>query len=161
MNPAVSLRAVTTSDDDLLLQIYAGTRAAELAVVPWTDDQKNEFIAMQFAAQRADYETRFPDAEHSIIAVDGAHVGRVWIDRRDDEIRLLDIALLPEHQNRGTGSELLKRLIEEARQAGTPLRHSVYVTNQAALRFYERLGFTVVEDFETYVLMEWSGPADD
>jgi ribosomal protein S18 acetylase RimI-like enzyme len=27
--------------------------------------------------------------------------------------------------------------------------------NDGALRFYERLGFTVVEDFETYVLMEW------
>ena len=125
--------------------------------MPWGDAERQAFLDMQYTAQRDDYETRFPDAEHSIVLVDGVAHGRLWVDRRGDEIRLLDIALLPERRNRGTGRELIDRLITEAREAGVPLRHSVYKTNEGALRFYERLGFVVVEDYEMYVLMEWTG----
>ncbi len=145
---------MTGADRDFLLRVYEGTRD-DARAVPWPEEQRREFVAMQFAAQSADYETRFPNAEHSIVLVDGLPHGRIWIDRADTEIRLLDVALLPERRNRGTGRVLLERLIAEARDAGKPLRHSVYKSNTDALRFYERLGFAVVEDFELYVLMEW------
>lgn len=155
--PAITLRAVTPEDEEFLFRVYAGTRAAEMALVPWSDEEKQRFLEMQFTAQQADYTTRFPDAEHAVILVDGEPHGRIWVHRRPDEIRLLDIALLPEHRNRGTGRVLLERLIADAGESGTPLRHSVYKTNEGALRFYRLLGFEVVEDFETYVLMEWVG----
>lgn len=161
MVDSVRLRPVKALDQDLLLRIYASTRADEMAVVPWTDEQKHEFVTMQFRAQRADYESRFPDSEHSIIVADGRDVGRVWIDRRSDEIRLLDIAILAEHRNRGLGQVMLERLQAEAEAAGSALRHSVYNTNDDALRLYERMGFVVVEDFETHVLMEWRPPGVD
>lgn len=145
---------MAAADRDFLLRVYAGTRD-DVAAVPWPEERRREFLEMQFAAQAADYETRFPAAEHSIVLVGGVPHGRIWIDRNDAEIRLLDVALLPERRNRGTGQVLLKRLIAEAQEAGKPLRHSVYKSNVDAIRFYERLGFEVVEDFEMYVLMEW------
>ncbi len=150
----MTLRQVTGADGDFLLRVYSGTRD-DVRALPWPAEQRREFVAMQFAAQSSDYEARFPDAEHSIVLVDGVPHGRIWIDRADTEIRLLDVALLPERRNRGTGRVLLERLIAEAGEAGKPLRHSVYKSNVAALRFYERLGFVVVEDYELYVLMEW------
>ena len=156
MAAEITLRPVTPSDREFLRRVYVGTRD-DVQAVPWDDAQRRAFLDMQFEAQQTDYETRFPGAEHSIVLVDGVAHGRIWIDRRGDEIRLLDIALLPERRGHGTGRELLERLIAEARDAGLPLRHSVYKTNGAALRFYERLGFEVFEDYEMYVLMEWTG----
>jgi ribosomal protein S18 acetylase RimI-like enzyme len=152
----ITLRPVKTLDDGFLRDVYASTRADELALVPWNAEEKASFIEMQFRAQTADYEARFPGSEHSIILVDNTPVGRIWVGRWDDEIRLLDIAILTEQRNQNTGRVLIERLIEEARQSATPLRHSVSKTNEAAIRFYERLGFCVQEDFETYVLMEWT-----
>ncbi len=152
----MTLRPVTGHDRPFLLRVYEGTRD-DVSALPWPEQQRREFVAMQFAAQEADYGTRFPDAEHSVVLVDGVPHGRIWIDRNAAEIRLLDVALLPERRNRGTGRVLLERLIAEAQSAGKPLRHSVYKSNTGALRFYERLGFEVVETFEMYVLMEWRG----
>lgn len=146
---------MSTSDDQFLLALYESTRSAEMALVPWSDDQKRVFLKGQFEAQRTDYLARFPAAKHSIIVIDDEPIGRIWIDRRNDEIRILDIAILPRDQNAGVGTVLLEQLQHQAAEAELPLRHSVSVTNQDALRFYRRLGFCVVEDFETHVLMEW------
>jgi ribosomal protein S18 acetylase RimI-like enzyme len=124
--------------------------------VPWTDAEKQAFLEFQFEAQQNDYLRRFPHAEHSIVIFEGDSVGRIWIDRQEGEIRLLDVTILPDHQNQGIGTILLKELQQESASGGKPLRHSVYKTNTKALRFYHRLGFEVVEDFEAYVLMEWT-----
>jgi GNAT superfamily N-acetyltransferase len=151
----VSIRPVRPADDDFLLRVYASTRD-DVHQTPWTETERGRFVEMQYRAQRDDYESRFATARHSIILVGGEPHGRIWVDRRADEIRLLDITLLPEFRNQDTGGVLLERLIDEARLAGIPLRHSVFNTNTEALRFYSRLGFEVVEDFEMYVLMEWA-----
>lgn len=151
---SITLRPVTDDDEAFLLELYASTRD-DVAGSPLTEADKAQFIAMQCRAQRTDYETRFPEAEHSIVVVDGVSAGRIWIDRRDDEIRLLDVSLLPGDRNSGVGGVLLDRLIAEATAAGTPLRHSVLTENEAALRFYRRRGFEVIEDFGMYVLMEF------
>ncbi|MEP6718495.1 MAG: GNAT family N-acetyltransferase, partial [bacterium] len=59
-------------------------------------------------------------------------------------------------QKRGAGTILLQRLIDEAASANKPLRHMVFVLNDNAHRFYERLGFVVIEDLGAYKHMEYS-----
>jgi ribosomal protein S18 acetylase RimI-like enzyme len=152
----LKLQPVSSYDDGFLLTLYESTRAGEMTQVPWSDEQKRAFLKGQFEAQRSDYTTRFPGAEHSIIVADDELIGRIWVDRRDEEIRLLDIAILPRFQNAGIGATLLEQLQQQAAKAGIPLRHSVSATNRDALRFYQRLDFVVVKNFETHVLMEWS-----
>lgn len=151
----VTWRPVVPDDDALLLRLYTQTRAAELASVPWSDDQKAAFVRQQFEAQRADYRSRFPASEHFVLCELGEPVGRVWIDRRSDEIRLLDIIVDERRQGRGIGRAVLESLIDEATSAGAALRHSVLTANEGALRFYRRLGFVEIDDLEMYVLMEW------
>ena len=159
MSTSVTLRPVTDGDDAFLLELYASTRDDVLRS-PLSAEEKAQFVAMQCRAQRVDYETRFRGSDHSIVLVDGVPHGRIWVDRRADEIRLLDIALVPHGQNRGTGRALLERLIVEADRSATPLRHSVLLENEAALRFYERLDFEIVENFGLHVLMEHRPGAD-
>jgi GNAT superfamily N-acetyltransferase len=152
---SVSLCPVTPADEEFLLKVYASTREAELAQLAWAEGQKEIFLSWQFGLQRREYETRFPDADYNIIMVEGQPAGRIWVGSDDKQIRLLDIALLTEFQNRGVGTLLLRRLMAEASRAGKPLRHMVFVLNNDAHRFYERLGFVIIEDLGAYKHMEW------
>ncbi len=151
----VTLRPVAPEDYDFLLGVYASTRDAELSQVAWQPGQREAFLRMQFDAQAGEYGARFPDAEYNVILLDGRPAGRLWVGRDAGQIRLLDIALLPEAQNQGVGRFLLNNLIEEARASGKALRHMVFMLNPDAKRFYERLGFEVIEDLGAYMHMEW------
>ncbi len=151
----LALRPVVDADEEFLLSIYAATRADELAQAQWEAGQQEAFVKWQFDLQRREYGARFPDAEYFVILIDDYPAGRIWIGRDDSQIRLLDIAILPEFQNRGAGTLLLRWLIEESKRAGKALRHMVFVLNNNAHRFYERLGFVVIEEFGAYKHMEW------
>jgi ribosomal protein S18 acetylase RimI-like enzyme len=150
----VRLRPVEPDDEDFLLGVYAGSRADEMALVPWDEEQKRAFVRSQFKAQHAQYYERFPDADYSVILYRGRPAGRLWIGRTPEQIRLLDIAILPEFQNRGIGAILLGSLVSESEQRGLPLRHMVFKLNDAALRFYRRFGFSQIEDVGAYIHME-------
>lgn len=156
----VSLRPVTDADQEFLVGVYASTRAAELAQVDWDDSQKDAFIRWQFGLQKQDYDTRYPNARYKVILVDDQPAGRLWVGTDDTQIRLLDIALLPEFQNRGVGAILLRELIDEAKRAQKPLRHMVFMLNENAHRLYERLGFVEIEDVGGYKHMEWKADQD-
>ena len=152
---ALTLRRVGPDDEEFLVALYASTREEELAQVEWAEGQKDQFLRWQYGLQRSEYQTRFPDADYYIVLIDNQLAGRIWIGRDHQQIRLLDIALLPEFQKRGIGTILLRRLIDEANQTNKFLRHMVFVLNNDAHRFYERLGFAVIEDFGAYKHMEW------
>jgi GNAT superfamily N-acetyltransferase len=148
------LRTITPEDEQFLRAVYASTRAEELARVPWTDEQKRAFTDMQFAAQDADYRRNYPDAQYSIVEVHGVPAGRLYVDRCSKEIRIIDIALLPEHRRAGIGTSLLRALQDEARAAGKTLTIHVEKFNPAR-SLYHRLGFEQIEDKGVYLLLEW------
>ncbi|MBV8201999.1 MAG: GNAT family N-acetyltransferase [Acidobacteria bacterium] len=154
--PKVACRPIAPGDEELLFRIYASTRSEELAPVPWTAAQKEAFLRMQFRAQSADYAANYPGAAFQVILLDGMPAGRLYVDRRGDELRIVDIALLPEHRGAGIGGVLLRELLTEAAAAGKPVRIHVESMNPA-LRLYERLGFRRIGDFGIYLLMEWTG----
>jgi ribosomal protein S18 acetylase RimI-like enzyme len=155
-NSRVTLRAARPADEPFLREVYASTRAEELAVTDWSDEQKRAFCDHQFTAQDAHYRAHYPTAEFSIIEADGAPAGRLYVDRWTREIRIMDIALVPEFRGRGIGTRLLGELQEEARGVEKSLTIHVEKFNPA-LRLYERLGFRAKEDKDVYLLMEWRG----
>jgi ribosomal protein S18 acetylase RimI-like enzyme len=101
-------------DGDFLLSLYASTRTAELAILGWPQQQLDAFVRMQFEAQSRGYAATFPGADSSVVMVEGMPAGRLIVDRSDDEIRIVDIALLPEFRRAGVGSALVRPLLEEA-----------------------------------------------
>jgi ribosomal protein S18 acetylase RimI-like enzyme len=151
----LTLRPVTQDDDRFLLALYTSTREEELSQAQWLEGQREAFVRWQFDLQRSEYDARFPDARYQVILIDGEPAGRIWIGADEEQIRLLDIALLPEFQKRGAGTVLLRALMKEAEEAGKFLRHMVFVLNNNAHRFYERLGFVVIEDVGGYKHMEY------
>jgi GNAT superfamily N-acetyltransferase len=153
----LSLRRVTPDDEIFLLSVYTSTRAEELAQAEWQEGQQEAFLKWQFDTQRREYDARFPDAEYNVILIDKQPAGRIWVGRDDEQIRLLDIALLPDFQNRGAGTLLLQRLIDESIRTRKKLRHMVFVLNDQADRLYVRLGFVVIDDLGAYRHLEWRG----
>jgi ribosomal protein S18 acetylase RimI-like enzyme len=151
----LTLRLVTKEDEPFLVDLYVGTREAELDQAQWADGQREAFVRWQFDMQRREYDARFPDARYQLILIDGGLAGRIWVGEDDEQIRLLDIALLPQFQRRGAGTILLRELMNEAAGAGKFLRHMVFVLNNDAHRFYERLGFAIIEDLGAYKHMEY------
>ena len=153
MRAAVELVPVAAGDEEFLYRVYASTRAEELAVVPWDDGQKDAFLRAQFNAQLRWYREHYTGATHEIVLIDGEAAGRLYVHRGETEIRIVDIALLPEHRANGIGSFLLGDLLAEADAAGKRLTIHVERVNPA-LRLYERLGFTVAEDKGVYLFLE-------
>jgi len=152
----VLLRPRRNDDDGFLAELYASTRADEMALVEdWTEEQKNTFLAMQFEAQTKHYDEHFSDAEFLIVERGDEPIGRLYLHRRQDEIRVVDIALLPQHRRSGIGGRLMREVLDEAARSGRVVRIHVE-RNNPAMRLYERLGFLVVDDLEVYLLMEWS-----
>jgi ribosomal protein S18 acetylase RimI-like enzyme len=153
MGEAVELRPVAAGDEELLFRVYAGTRETELAVVPWDDPQKQAFLRTQFDAQDRWYREHYIGASYEVVLIDGEPCGRFYVYRREAEIRIVDIALLPEHRGNGVGSSLLRDLLAEADAAGKRVTLHVERLNPA-LRLYERLGFSVAEDKGVYLFLE-------
>jgi ribosomal protein S18 acetylase RimI-like enzyme len=156
----LALRPVTAADEPFLLALYSSTRAVEMALVDWPAEQQQRFLQMQFSAQQEHYRTNFPKAEHEIILLDQEAVGRIYIDRAEDEIRLLDITISPERRNGGIGRKLMKDLQVEAATSGRPVRFYVWQLNYDAQRFYTRLGFEEAGEAGAYIAMEWRPAAN-
>jgi ribosomal protein S18 acetylase RimI-like enzyme len=152
--PGVTLRPAAGADHDFLRRVYASTREEEMALVPWRRDEIDSFLDMQFEAQHAYYQKQFQDAEFLIIVHNAKPIGRLYLDRREDEIRIIDIALLTGERRNGVGGALLREVLTEARTAGKAVRIHVE-RNNPALRLYHRLGFNEIEDQGVYYLMEW------
>ena len=152
----ISFRAIGPDDAEFLCAVYASTRTEELAAVPWSAEQKDAFLRSQFAAQHEHYQTHYVGADFQVILRRGQPAGRLYVARWEREIRIVDIALLPEHRNAGIGSVLLKEILEEGKRTQKPVTIHVEQFNPA-MRLYERLGFSKIAEHGPYFLMEWRG----
>jgi len=150
----ITFRPVTEDDEDFLLRVYASTREEEMARVVWSDAQKRAFLRMQFDAQSLHYRERYPDASRQVILLDGQPAGRLYKALLDDEIRIIDITLLPRYRGHHIGTPIICSIQDEAARVEKAVRIHVETFNRS-LRLFRRLGFASVEESEIYTLMEW------
>lgn len=151
---AITLRAATNDDAAFLFEVYASSRADEMTLVPWSDEQKEAFLKFQFDSQQTFYRGQHPDASYDIILEDEKAMGRLYVRREDDEIRIMDITVLPQYRNRGVGTSLVNELVTEGAEARKPVRIWVEYFNPS-MRLFERLGFTKIQEDGVNWLMEW------
>lgn len=146
----LGFREVTAADQAFLLDLFASTRPQELAAFGDNEIQKRAFVMMQFSALSRSYSS----AHSRLITTGGTPVGRIVVDERRDELRLVDIALMPQFRNTGIGTVVVKGLMDEAAAKHLCVRLHVFKYSDA-VRFYHRLGFQSMEDDGSYLRMEW------
>lgn len=169
---ALSVRLATATDEPFLYALYASTRATEMAAWGWDATQQTLFLQLQFRAQQQHY-AAYPNPVHWIIEHQAPHrttlsssaptqqlvqpIGRLLLSCLNEEIRLVDVALLPEFRGQGLGAALVGWVQAQANTEGKVVRLHVAPENPAR-RLYERLGFALVEDRQSHLLLEWQAP---
>ena len=147
------LRDERPDDDTFLRALYASTRIDELAPTGWSAAQAEAFLRMQFDLQRTHYRKHFADARFLVVERDGRPIGRLYVNYTPEDVRVLDIALLPDARGNGVGRRLLEDVIDRATRLGAPVTLHVAVGSPAR-RLYERLGFRVVKEDPMNFFME-------
>jgi GNAT superfamily N-acetyltransferase len=88
-----------------------------------------------------------------IVVVNDQDAGCLIVERRNEELYLHYLVLLPSVQGQGIGSRIMVGLLQHADHVHLPLRLSVLAVNPARA-LYERLGFRIVEEDEVRIHME-------
>jgi len=151
---SVTLRDARGEDGEFLFQLFSSTREEELAAVPWTEEEKEVFLRMQFDAQTRHYSAAFPHMDYKIILVDDNRAGRVLTTRLPGDLHVIDIAISPSCRNLGIGTMLIRKLKSDAERENLVLSLYVEVYNRARI-LYERLGFVEVSTDNIYTRMEY------
>ena len=149
----ITYRSVEERDLPFLKRVYGSTREEELQLTGWDEAFKEAFINQQFDAQHQYYREVYHDASFRIILADGNPAGRLYLWESEHQIRIVDIALLPEYRNQGAGTTILHELIGKSETTGKILSIHVEAYNPA-LNLYKRLGFSEKDQTGVYFYME-------
>ncbi len=158
----IGFRIIQDTDKDFLFDLFASTREWEFEHTTWTDGDKAHFLEGQFKLQDLHYERAFPTAFRRIIQMDGVDIGRLYLDRQDDCLRIIEFTVTPEWRGRGIGTDILRSLMNEAHGGKVPVRLHVEKTSPA-INLYLRHGFQATGEEAHHFAMEWqpaTGPRE-
>jgi ribosomal protein S18 acetylase RimI-like enzyme len=148
------LRAITDTDLPFLLQVYISTRLEELRASGLSPEQQLLFLQSQFQLQHRHYQQHFRLAQFQIVSVNGQDAGRLYYGWEGEDLRLIDIAILPVHRHRGIGTILIKELMRQAAAHAGSLVLRVEMNNPAR-DWYIKLGFIAGIHDGLYQQMQW------
>ncbi|MES2647634.1 MAG: GNAT family N-acetyltransferase [Bacteroidota bacterium] len=157
-NPLLSLRNITSRDDECLYQVYSSTRTEELAqLTNWSESQKEIFKRSQFRAQHNYYQANYTGASFWVIEYKNHVIGRLYLHANFEgkSIRIIDISLLPNWRNKSIGKQVLSDILSFGEDLNRPVSIHVESFNRA-MGFYMRLGFELISKTNgVYHLLEW------
>jgi ribosomal protein S18 acetylase RimI-like enzyme len=153
----VSHRPMAESDFAFIEELYLASRADEVALTGWSEEQRRLFLTQQHRAQHHHYQTYYTGAAWLILERGDERIGRLYLAEWKDEIRIVDVSLMPGSRGQGIGEALLRDVAAAATASAKGV--SIHVEkNNPARNLYARLGFTVAEDKGVYDLMQWGMP---
>ena len=158
MLSTIDFRIIEDSDDSFLRQVYVHSRDREFQYSLWTAEQKSSFLDSQFNLQNHHYKVSNPGAASHIITLGGQNIGRLIVDRTGDDMKIMDLQILPAFRGQGIGTSILKALINEAATSNTSARLHVEHENIEAQKLYYRLGFRQMDTSGPYIEMQWKRP---
>ncbi len=151
----ITLRLVEKKDEHFIYNVYRSAREDELKLTNWSEVQKHAFVTMQLMAQHTDYSNRFPSIQYLIIELKKKSVGRLYIAESTTEIKIIDITILPEYQQKKIGTNILKNILKRATELRKTVRLHVICSNPA-YRLYDRLGFKIISTIQDRHYMEYN-----
>lgn len=155
---SIEMRPAEAGDMTFMQQLYSSTRSADVRMGGCDLATETLLQALQFKAQQTWFQTQFPHADLAVILERDRPVGRLYVDYGPDELRILDICLLPECRNRGIGLGLLRSLQAQGERLRLPVRLNVMLGSPAQ-RLLQRCGFELLGVDGIYSVMEWMPPA--
>jgi ribosomal protein S18 acetylase RimI-like enzyme len=151
---SLSLRPARASDREFIESLYRSTRDdlhlvdASRGFIETLNDQRH-------LAKTASYSDCFSDAIYFIVEEQGDRIGQVSIDFSHNEIRIIDLSLIPEARGKGYGVKIIKVLKQASNAVCVPIVLNVYKSNSAAKHLYETEGFKVTHSSQMIDSMAW------
>ena len=140
----LKVRKVQATDSDF---VFAAKKAAfrEYVEQIWGWDE---------TYQRDLHNRRFVSQDIRIIQFHGTDIGFLSTSNTSDALNVHQIYILPEYQGRGIGAACMRRIINNANLEKKPVTLQVLKINTRATAFYQRLGFTIVDENSTHFQMK-------
>lgn len=141
---ALKIRKARATDSGF---VFAAKKAAFREYVEqiwgWDDTYQKELHNRRFASQNL-----------RIIQFNGTDVGFISTSNSPDTLKVNQIYILPDYQGRGIGTACMRGIIDDANFEQKPVTLQVLRINTRATAFYERLGFTIVDENATHFQMK-------
>ena len=151
----IALRSVQECDNEFLLKVYGSTREQELAQVPWTAEQKQQFAVCSGKRRKTITRRSIPTPlTKSYISTAAPPDACIWPAAARNFTSFISRSC----RNIATGRRLFSagKIMAEAKEAGKPV--TIYVeTLNPSLRLFERLGFTPIQQEGFHLLLQYAG----
>ncbi len=152
-------RPETPEDERFVRQLLVNAILDELGAHAWPEPVRAPLISLQYQARRSGARAAAGDVASQIIVADGEDAGWLLVADLGNEMRIIEIAVLPLRRGQGIGSAALGAILERAAGERKAVTLTVNGTNTRAIRLYERLGFRVADGDQVQSRMAWTPPA--
>jgi ribosomal protein S18 acetylase RimI-like enzyme len=150
----ISRRPEAAEDEPFLRCLILETISEQSQASAWPPPFREELLETQYQVLRQGIRNSASGSPGTIVLREDRPVGWYVAANRADEIFLVTIMVLAKHRKKGIGSAILQDLLEESDQSHKPLRLTVGVNNNSAVRLYETFGFQRLGGDEVNHLME-------
>ncbi|HEX8602227.1 MAG TPA: GNAT family N-acetyltransferase [Pseudoduganella sp.] len=150
----IEMRPAEAADQAFLSLLFASTRTADQRMGACDAHTEALLMALQFRARQTQLHALYPYGDIAVIAERERPIGALHVNYGSDEIRILDMSLLPESRSRGIGIGLLRSLQAQGARMHVPVRLDV-MPGTRAQRLFQRCGFTLNGANGLFLCMEW------
>ena len=141
---ALKLRQAQATDSEFVFAVKkAAFREYVEQIWGWDDTYQRDLHDKRFASQ-----------DLRIIQFHGTDVGFLSTSNTSDTFKVDQLYILPEYQGRGIGAACMRRIIDDASLEQKSVTLQVLKINVRAIAFYQRLGFTIVDENSTHFQMK-------
>jgi ribosomal protein S18 acetylase RimI-like enzyme len=158
----ITLRATTASDSTWERRIHDASRS-DLLLIDGEADFVQSIVDFQYRAKGSGHADAYPNAHYYMIEKSADVVGRLMIDFGHNEVRIVDITILPQWHGKGIGTTVLQAMQQVAGRIAAPVVLAVQINNINARKLYQSLGFKLDPDCkpsQTHLLMRWDPTAN-
>jgi GNAT superfamily N-acetyltransferase len=133
---SIALRLASLADSEFAYEVVCKTIRpyAEQTFGIWQEAQVRSLLASNIGAGFT-----------SIIMAGANPAGILTAKELENQVQLDQLFVLPEFQRDGIGTELVRRMLQRAKELDVPVRLRVLRVNPAK-RLYERMGFVVTSE---------------
>ena len=143
MQPQLNLVSFGAND---LPVAYSKFRSAMIAIIDEAFGWNEEF-------QNERFRNRYDLNWFYWVEIESERIGYICIHEKSLEIHISLLIVEPEERNLGYGRLTMAHIHKQARQRGCKVTLSSFRNNESAIRFYEKLGYTIVGGDEHFVDM--------